>query len=371
MLEVFAYISYGVLLAVWVVMARQLRFAATHFTPKGVGAHLTPDDDLPSVTVCIPARNEMHALTECLERVVASTYPKLEIIVLDDASRDSTPILIKSFAHAGVRFVKGEALPTGWLGKNHALQALLKESSGSLILFMDVDTRLAPRSIEYLVRYSLNEGARMVSVLPRREDGWRASVIFSPLRHFWEVLFHRRDAPATASNAWLVERHWLQRQGGFENYRADVQPESRLAALLARSNEYRFIMGSPELGVAYEKKWSSQLATSVRHLFPLFRHDVGAAIIAMLDLLVLLLPVGFVIASIWTGFGYVQLLAIVMSLLYMGLYGWYVRRMWRHGWWLAALLWPVIVLQEVALIIASSIQHRRRAVTWKGRTVRL
>src|SRR5688500_11530400 len=63
--------------------------------------------EMPSVTVCIPARNEMHALAECLERVLASDYEKLEILVFDDSSLDDTPTLIKSFAHEGVRFVPG------------------------------------------------------------------------------------------------------------------------------------------------------------------------------------------------------------------------------------------------------------------------
>ena len=67
--------------------------------------------DLPTVSVCISARNETHAMTQCLERIVASDYPKLEVIVLDDGSRDNTSLLIKSFAHAGVRFIEGSSLP--------------------------------------------------------------------------------------------------------------------------------------------------------------------------------------------------------------------------------------------------------------------
>lgn len=42
---------------------------------------------LPTVTIAIPARNETEALAECLEQWIASTYPKLEILVLDDCSR--------------------------------------------------------------------------------------------------------------------------------------------------------------------------------------------------------------------------------------------------------------------------------------------
>ena len=46
-------------------------------------------------------------MTDALHRVIASTYPKLEIIVLDDLSADKTPALIKAFAQDGVRFIEG------------------------------------------------------------------------------------------------------------------------------------------------------------------------------------------------------------------------------------------------------------------------
>ena len=91
-------------------------------------------DEIPSVSVCIAARNETHAMTQCLERVIATDYPKLEIIVLDDGSRDDTSILIKSFAHAGVRFVEGKTLQDGWLGKNYAQYTLAKEASGKIVV---------------------------------------------------------------------------------------------------------------------------------------------------------------------------------------------------------------------------------------------
>ena len=169
-------------------------------------------------------------LADCLDAVLASTYPKLEVIVFDDVSGDDTSALIKSFASQGVRFVAGKCPPEGWLGKKHALQGLLDEASGSYILYMSVDTRLTPTAIESLVRYSLEEESKMVSVLPRREDGWRSSVVFSPLRFFWELMFHRRAKPAVASNAWLVHRETLLGQlGGFEPRKTMIQPETAIA----------------------------------------------------------------------------------------------------------------------------------------------
>jgi hypothetical protein len=49
--------------------------------------------------------------------------------VFNDQSGDNTSFLIKSFAHAGVRFIDGSPLPEGWLGKNFAQHHLYRESS--------------------------------------------------------------------------------------------------------------------------------------------------------------------------------------------------------------------------------------------------
>lgn len=373
MLEVILYTIDAILIGIVVLLARQLSRAFKRGTPPKYQSKLGVDTDLPSVTVCIPARNEAHALLDCLQKVVASDYQKLEIIVLDDVSGDDTSALIKSFASEGVRFVKGQPLTSGWLGKNHALQGLLNEASGSYILFMDVDTHLSPRAVEHIVRYALSKRASMVSVLPRREDGWRASVIMSPLRYFWELIFSRRLWPSTASNAWLIRREVLQKRfDGFKPFKNAVQPEAKFAAELAQTKEYQFLIGSEHFGVAYEKKWRSQLITSVRLLYPLLGNQAALAFIAFLDLLLLLAP--FVALAVLTPLSLISPLASVLTALvglsFCVVYGFYTRRVWRRGWLLGAVLWPLVILQEALLVIASIFQYKRRTVTWKGRVIR-
>ncbi len=370
MLESILYISYGALLIMAGLLIRQLRFAMKHFTPPTYVTELSAEVDMPSVTVCIPARNEMHAVAECLERVIASNYEKLEIIVLDDVSGDDTSALIKSFAHEGVRFVAGKKLPNDWLGKNHALQGLLNEASGSFVLFMDVDTRLTPDAVSNMVRYALSQRAAMVSVLPRREDGWRSSVFFSPLRYFWEIIFHRKSFPATASGAWMIQRSvLLERFNGFESLKQSVQPESHLAASLSLSSEYRFLVGTKTFGVGYEKKWRSQLVTSTRLLFPLLKHKVLFAIAAIVGLVLLLVPSVVIITSFLVGVGAVTFGGIIIAALYACMYGWYAHRVWNKGALIGAILWPLIVIQEIILVVASVFQYKRRTVKWKGRNV--
>jgi glycosyltransferase involved in cell wall biosynthesis len=372
MVEVILFILYAVLLFVLCLGIWRVKFAYDHFRMKKPLSPTELKGNLPSVSVCIPARNEDHALTDCLQRVINSTYPKLEIIVLDDMSGDNTSALIKSFASEGVRFVEGTALPSGWLGKNHALQELLQEASGTYVLFMDVDTRIEPTSIEQLVSYIKQEEALMVSVMPRRNDGWRASVVFSTLRYLWEVLFHRREAPATASNAWMIHRKTLlDSWHGFTTFKSAIQPESKFSAALMQTNHYRFVMGTDALGISYEKKWRSQLLTSIRLLYPLLGARIAHSIIAALDMIIISSPLLIVLGGFIFGWSIHQLIGGVFWLLFAALYASYLRLVWKRGWWVAALLWPLILLQEVVISIISAIEYRKQRVTWKGRVVKV
>lgn len=371
MLQVILYVLYAVLAGIFGLAVWRLRFALTHFKMKSLVTTVKTIEDLPSVTICIPVRNEYHAMSDSLQRVIASNYPKLEIIVLDDLSGDDTPALIKAFAHEGVRFVEGSKLPAGWLGKNHALQGLLNEASGTYILFMDVDTRLTPDSIEQLVAYAQQENAAMVSVLPRREDIPRASVVLSTLRYFWEIMFHRKASPATASNAWMIHRKTLiERWQGFEPFKDAVQPESRISAALMASNEYRFLMGTELLGVSYEKKWSSQLETSIRLLFPSLQMKFPNALIAALDLLILASPLFVLLSGFIGGWNGNHIVAGIFILMFAGIYGIYLKKVWNKGWIFGGLIWSLIVLQEAVLVIVSAAQYLQNNVTWKGRHVK-
>lgn len=369
----------GILYSIYVINAAALGVAAVRlaqaerrFAPGEFDDQAPTGDELPSVTVCVPARNEGHAMTETLQRLVASTYPKLEIIVMDDLSADKTPALIKAFAHDGVRFIEGEALPGNWLGKNHALNTLLAQASGSYVMFMDVDTHVGPQTIERLMRYALREKAAMVSVVPRREDGVRASTVGAPLRYFWELMFHRPVAPAVASAAWLLDRRRFKADfSDFSKLAMVIQPEAHIAATYMASNEYRFVMSTTALGLTHEKKWRSQMDTSIRLLYPLLGARPINAVIAMVDLLVMAAPLLLLVLGITMGWSVHYIGAAILYVAGVLVYGRYLRRRWRVGSWFGAILWPYIILQEMVLVGLSAVKYARKTVTWKGRTVRL
>lgn len=159
--------------------------------------------------------------------------------------------------------------------------------------------------------------------------------------------------------------------GGFEPFKSDVQPEAKIAAHLMAEGRYRFVIGTRQLGLRYEKKWSSQVHTSVRLLFPLVGGRVSHALIATLDLLIVAAPLFILSAGVLFGWSVHQVIAGVLWAGFVVLYATYLHKVWQHGWWLAAWFWTVAVIQEAVLLLVSAWQYKRGKVNWKGRPVML
>ncbi len=317
--------------------------------------------ELPTVSVCITARNETHAMTQCLERVVATEYPKLEVIVLDDGSRDNTSMLIKSFAHAGVRFIEGTPLPEGWLGKNHAQAVLAREASGKLVFFLDVDTLIDRHTIRNAVTYMLANRAAMVSFIPIRHDQWHGSTILATMRYFWTVMRFSPERPRAAANAWLIERDMLlERFGSDDTLPLSMEVETTLARHASEHLRYRLVLSDRHLGLRYEKRWTSQVETSIRLLYPQCGKQwyQVAALVAVL--LFALVPYAALFVTPWA------LLGVVAQ---YGVAYYYLSHVWVRYRIIGALIVPVTLVQEAVLLVVSAYKYRHGIVTWKGRPI--
>lgn len=320
-------------------------------------------DDMPTVTICIPARNETHAMTQCLERVVASDYPKLEVIVLDDGSRDDTSILIKSFAHAGVRFIEGKQLPEGWLGKNYAQSVLAREASGQLVFFIDVDTMIDRHTVSRLVSLVLQENIKMASIIPMRNDHWMTSTLFTTMRHFWAMMRHTPRQPRATSNAWVIERSLLLDQFDHDTtLPLSMKVETSIARKLAATNDYRLFLSNKWLGIRFEKRWSSQVETSIRVLYPQCHYHWYEALLLIGLLCIALLPYAAVFFTVWAW------LVIILQYL-IALY--YISHVWSRYRLFGAALLPVTISQELVLLFMSAYRYTFGTVTWKGRSIKL
>ncbi|MDO5678425.1 MAG: glycosyltransferase family 2 protein [Propionibacteriaceae bacterium] len=89
----------------------------------------------PRVTVVIPAYNEAVVLAGCVDSILASGFPNLELILVDDGSTDETLQIMRGFEHDERVTVIGK--PNG--GKGSALNAGIARGTGDVFVFADAD----------------------------------------------------------------------------------------------------------------------------------------------------------------------------------------------------------------------------------------
>ena len=115
------------------------------------------------LSVLIPAYNERYLIRELLQRVLAVKIPhisEIEVVVVDDGSKDGTRELLREFAASEkrVRFIEHERNE----GKGAAIRTAIRAATGDLIVFQDADLEYDPNDYVRLVRPFLEDGADVV-----------------------------------------------------------------------------------------------------------------------------------------------------------------------------------------------------------------
>jgi hypothetical protein len=200
--------------------------------------HRRPDAEAPLISVLIPARDEAETIGPCLAGVLAQDYPNLEVIVLDDRSRDETADIVRGFDDPRLRLVAGTPLPPEWTGKNWACAQLVEHAAGDLLCFVDADTTMEPETIAAASAGLVDAGAGLVSLLPKTSQGSAAGKVLLPMvAHATFGLFPvaaiHSDAFPKAAAAFgpfiLVTREAYEATGGHAAHPDHLADDLRLA----------------------------------------------------------------------------------------------------------------------------------------------
>ena len=110
----------------------------------------------PLVSVVIPNFNNESYLAECLESVIAQSYKRIEIIVVDDGSTDSSIEILDKY-QSKIRVIR-----SSHNGASAARNIGIEQSKGKFIAFMDSDDIWIIDKIEKQILALLNNDADLV-----------------------------------------------------------------------------------------------------------------------------------------------------------------------------------------------------------------
>lgn len=368
-------IAYWVSAAVLLLLLRQL--AALHFGLRrlqqlaDVG---TPaDDELPSLAVIVSALDEVATIEPALRSLLALDYPRLEVIAIDDRSTDGTGIVLDRLAREDrrLRVLHVRELPSGWLGKVHALHLGARAADADWLLFTDADVHFAPDALRRAVGHCRQERLDHLAVLP--ELHVRQSLL-AALLLLAQALFYATLPPwklATSPRVYvglgafnLVRADTYRRAGGHDALRLEVLDDLVLGRRLKAFGGARqgLLLGRGAVSLEWYADARAFMHGLEKNSFAAARYSVAQALAGSLGLfLVGVWPVVGVLATrgpTW----WLALAGVVTGLLLqvevLRTTDWPKRALW---WWPVTPLLMLGVLWRAVLLTL-----RRGGVLWRG-----
>ena len=340
----------------------------------------------PLVSVIVPARNEAHNIARCVSSILSTTYPNLELIVVDDSSTDGTAAIAREAARGDprARVITSPPLPDGWFGKQWACATGAKVARGSVLQFTDADTVHAPDLVTRSTNAMRGARAQLFSVAGRQELGGFWEKVIQP--QIFTILSMRYGGTESVTQATSVSDKIANGQcifvthdsytaiGGHGSVRSSVAEDLMLAQRFFAARKRVVLM----LGV---NQLSTRMYASLGEIISGWRKNVFAGGLDSVPFgrigrtffpLVLLLP------------PLMQLLPVLVLVLgalghaTSGMMLWAaISTVATFIWWLVVyvtigenplypLLYPLGALVLLYIFVTAVIRGRR--VTWKGRT---
>ncbi len=100
------------------------------------------------VSIVVAVYNIENYIQDCIKSLISQTEPDIEILLVDDGSTDTSPLLCDEMARTDSR-IRVIHKPNG--GLSSARNAGIEQATGNLLMFVDGDDYLAENAVELLL----------------------------------------------------------------------------------------------------------------------------------------------------------------------------------------------------------------------------
>ena len=202
------------------------------------------------ISVVIPVHNGASTLASCLEAACGQEYPDYEVIVVDDASTDSSSAIAAGFPCRVV------SLPTNQ-GAAQAKNAGATEATGEVVFFTDADVLLPPNALALVAERLADPGVD--GVVGLLGPHVRHADLGSQFKNLWMHYTYRRQPEEVGlffTSAAAMRRPAFLAEGGFDRrYRGASVAEDIEFGQRARSNGRRIVLDQ-RLTVEHLKRYT-------------------------------------------------------------------------------------------------------------------
>ena len=175
------------------------------------------ENNLPLVSVVVPCYNHEKYVKETIESIINQTYKNIELIVIDDGSKDNSVEAIKEMIPAcEKRFPRFEFRHRENKGLCKTLNEALKWCNGQYVSFIASDdimrTYKIEEQVEYLEKYTETIGVfGAVEVLYK--NGYKKEIVANKKSYsFDDIFLHKHNLPAPTS---MIRIENIKKIGGF------------------------------------------------------------------------------------------------------------------------------------------------------------
>lgn len=207
------------------------------------------EEDLPSASVIVAARNEENNILSCIKSLDTLIYPegKLEIIIIDDASSDSTMKITSDFIHGKLKYRVihlEEDDSAKLIGKVRAMAEGIKISSGEIIITTDADCVANPLWAKTIASYYVgNVGVVNGFTSQTVKDSFSGmqAIDFVYLLFIAAGTMNLGKPVSCIGNNMSFRKKAYEEVGGFENLPFSVTEDFLLLNSIHRLGKYKAI----------------------------------------------------------------------------------------------------------------------------------